>query len=66
MKVTLLSTFLIKNDISVATCVQSGDQELQRRTSMILRNDVFDCTGYYFRLRRVNDRPEGAILVICS
>ncbi|KAK9243323.1 hypothetical protein V1506DRAFT_555486 [Lipomyces tetrasporus] len=40
MKVTLTSTFLIENDISVATCAQSGDQELQRRAAMI-RNDMF-------------------------
>ncbi|KAK9250525.1 hypothetical protein V1507DRAFT_467244 [Lipomyces tetrasporus] len=47
MKVTLTSTFLIENDISVATCAQSGDQELQRRAAMI-RNDMFDCTDITF------------------
>ncbi|KAK9235732.1 hypothetical protein V1525DRAFT_320589, partial [Lipomyces kononenkoae] len=46
MKVTLTSTFLIENDISVASCAQSGDQEVQRRAALVLRNDMFDCTGY--------------------
>ncbi|KAK9432647.1 hypothetical protein V1505DRAFT_413521 [Lipomyces doorenjongii] len=52
LKVTLTSTFSIENDISVATCAQSGGQELQRRTAMILRKDVFD-------LRRIL-LPDGA------
>ncbi|KAK9350896.1 hypothetical protein V1523DRAFT_457889 [Lipomyces doorenjongii] len=61
MKLTLTSTLLIENiltnvlmnylhDISAATCAQSRDQELHRRAAMILRNDVFDCTVYYFHL----------------
>ncbi|KAK9343349.1 hypothetical protein V1522DRAFT_386389 [Lipomyces starkeyi] len=60
MKVTLTSTFLIENDICMATCAQSGDQKVQRRAALILRNDIFDCSGYFFHLRRTNDRPDGA------
>ncbi|KAK9373817.1 uncharacterized protein V1513DRAFT_447650 [Lipomyces chichibuensis] len=59
VKTTLTSTFVIGNDISVANCAQGGDLDLQKRAVMLLRNDMFDCTGYYFHLRRWNHRPDG-------
>ncbi|KAK9238657.1 hypothetical protein V1525DRAFT_425328 [Lipomyces kononenkoae] len=36
------------NDISVASCAQSGDQEVQRRAA-----------GYFFHFRRTYERPDG-------
>ncbi|KAJ8098596.1 hypothetical protein POJ06DRAFT_282574 [Lipomyces tetrasporus] len=55
MKVTLTSTFLIENDISVATCAQSGDQELQRRAAMI-RNDIPDGARFNLSCSRSIER----------
>ncbi|KAK9352086.1 hypothetical protein V1523DRAFT_441396 [Lipomyces doorenjongii] len=52
LKVTLTSTFSIENDISVATCAQSGGQELQRRAAMILRKDVPDGARFNFSCSR--------------
>ncbi|KAK9328251.1 hypothetical protein V1520DRAFT_262614, partial [Lipomyces starkeyi] len=46
IKATLAPTFLVENDIAVANCAQSGNSDLQKRAAMLLRNDIFDCTGY--------------------
>ncbi|KAK9358991.1 hypothetical protein V1504DRAFT_395838 [Lipomyces starkeyi] len=53
--------FLIDNNISVETCTQTSDQNVQKRAAVLLRNDMSDCTGYLFHMRRVNARPDGQI-----
>ncbi|KAJ8100202.1 hypothetical protein POJ06DRAFT_295299 [Lipomyces tetrasporus] len=50
IEATLSSTFLIENDISVAIT--------HKAETASYRNDMFDCTGYYFHLRRIK-RPDG-------
>ncbi|KAK9318744.1 hypothetical protein V1517DRAFT_355549 [Lipomyces orientalis] len=47
------------NDVSVAKCAQSSDENLQKRAIKCFRNDLSDCTGYYFHLRRCNERVDG-------
>ncbi|KAK9350267.1 hypothetical protein V1523DRAFT_446200 [Lipomyces doorenjongii] len=59
IKATLSSSVLLDNDISVGICTQTADRELQKRAARLLRNDIFDCTGYYFHMRRVNERQDG-------
>ncbi|KAK9234052.1 hypothetical protein V1525DRAFT_414313 [Lipomyces kononenkoae] len=54
IKATLTSNFLIDNDISVEACTQNATHDLQRRAAILLRNNLFDYTGYFFHLRRVN------------
>ncbi|KAK9427468.1 hypothetical protein V1505DRAFT_358742, partial [Lipomyces doorenjongii] len=44
-KATPTSTFLIDNDISVKTCTQTSDQDVQKRAVVLLRNVMFDCTA---------------------
>ncbi|KAK9243959.1 hypothetical protein V1506DRAFT_555031 [Lipomyces tetrasporus] len=61
IKATLKSTFLIDNDISVETCTQTSDQDVQQHAAVLLRNVMFDCTGYFFHMRRVNAKPDGPI-----
>ncbi|KAK9371440.1 uncharacterized protein V1513DRAFT_407266, partial [Lipomyces chichibuensis] len=61
IRASLKSTFLIDNDISVETCTKSSHQGVQKRAAVLLRNDMFDCTGYFFHMRRVNARPDGEI-----
>ncbi|KAK9326979.1 hypothetical protein V1520DRAFT_394188 [Lipomyces starkeyi] len=56
IKATLSSSVILDNDISVGICTQTADRELQKRAPRLLRNDIFDCTGYYFHMRRVNER----------
>ncbi|KAK9371881.1 uncharacterized protein V1513DRAFT_461019 [Lipomyces chichibuensis] len=46
----------IETDVSTATRAQTGDRALQTRVAMLLRNDIFDCTGYYFQSRRCTER----------
>ncbi|KAK9428215.1 hypothetical protein V1505DRAFT_229836 [Lipomyces doorenjongii] len=58
IKATLSSSVLLDNDISVGICTQTADRELQKRAARLLRNDIFDCTGYYFHMRRVNERQD--------
>ncbi|KAK9357208.1 hypothetical protein V1504DRAFT_472255 [Lipomyces starkeyi] len=48
----------IETDVSRATCAQTGDRALQTRVAMLLRNDIFDCTGYYFQSRRCSERND--------
>ncbi|KAK9233687.1 hypothetical protein V1525DRAFT_392261, partial [Lipomyces kononenkoae] len=59
MKATLTSTFLIDNEISVEACTQNADHDLQKRAAILLRNNLFDCTGYFFHVRRVNVKSDG-------
>ncbi|KAK9481418.1 hypothetical protein V1527DRAFT_479691, partial [Lipomyces starkeyi] len=59
IKATLSSALLLDNDISVEMCTQTADRELQKRAVGLLRNGIFDCTGYYFQMRRVNERQDG-------
>ncbi|KAK9233769.1 hypothetical protein V1525DRAFT_415435 [Lipomyces kononenkoae] len=58
-RATLGESFVIENDVSVGTCAQSNDQSLQKRAVKCFINDIFDCTGYYFHLRRSNERVDG-------
>ncbi|KAK9326481.1 hypothetical protein V1520DRAFT_378577, partial [Lipomyces starkeyi] len=40
------------------TCY-TQDTDLQKFVVVLLRNDMFDCSGYFFHLRRVNERKYG-------
>ncbi|KAK9310853.1 hypothetical protein V1524DRAFT_463317, partial [Lipomyces starkeyi] len=57
IKATLVPDLLIENDISMTCCTQ--DTDLQKRVVVLLRNDMFDCSGYFFHLRRVTERKDG-------
>ncbi|KAK9481453.1 hypothetical protein V1527DRAFT_493571 [Lipomyces starkeyi] len=57
IKATLAPDLLIENDMSMTCCAQ--DTDLQRRAVILLRNDMFDCSGYFFHLRKVNERKYG-------
>ncbi|KAK9243952.1 hypothetical protein V1506DRAFT_579404 [Lipomyces tetrasporus] len=59
LKATLSSSVLLDNDMSVGICTQTTDPQLQKRAARLLRNDIFDCSGYYFHMRRVNERQDG-------
>ncbi|KAK9246506.1 hypothetical protein V1506DRAFT_574143 [Lipomyces tetrasporus] len=64
---TFTSTFLIDNDISVEACTQTADHDLQKRAAILLRNNLFDCTGYFFHVRRVNVKSDGSTFTLsCS
>ncbi|KAK9489113.1 hypothetical protein V1508DRAFT_407263 [Lipomyces doorenjongii] len=56
----LSSTFCIDNDVSIGACAVTTDCDLQRRVPMLLRSDVFDCSGYYFHLQHAHERRDGA------
>ncbi|KAJ8098705.1 hypothetical protein POJ06DRAFT_296515 [Lipomyces tetrasporus] len=59
--------FVIENDASVASCAQNNDENLRKRAIKCFRNDLFDCTGYYFHLRRCNERvDEPRFSLTCS
>ncbi|KAK9334731.1 hypothetical protein V1521DRAFT_374467 [Lipomyces starkeyi] len=45
IKATLAPDLLIQNDMSMTCCAQ--DTDLQRRV-ILLRNDMFDCSSYFF------------------
>ncbi|KAK9251276.1 hypothetical protein V1507DRAFT_499494 [Lipomyces tetrasporus] len=67
IKATFTSTFLIDNDISVEACTQTADHDLQKRAAILLRNNLFDCTGYFFHVRRVNVKSDGSTFTLsCS
>ncbi|KAK9314950.1 hypothetical protein V1524DRAFT_447531 [Lipomyces starkeyi] len=50
--------FSFDNDVSVEACTQTADHDLQRRAAILLRNNMFDLTGYFFHIRLVNARPD--------
>ncbi|ODQ73910.1 hypothetical protein LIPSTDRAFT_275510 [Lipomyces starkeyi NRRL Y-11557] len=58
-RASLAECFVIENDVCVGSCAQTNDQSLQKRAIKCFRNDIFDCTGYYFHLRRCNERVDG-------
>ncbi|KAK9343550.1 hypothetical protein V1522DRAFT_230907 [Lipomyces starkeyi] len=58
IRATLSANMFIESEVSVATCAQTGDRDLQTQVAMQLRNDVFDCTGYYFQSRRCIERND--------
>ncbi|KAK9311032.1 hypothetical protein V1524DRAFT_419340 [Lipomyces starkeyi] len=58
-RITLTGSFVLENDVSVATCAQSGIQGTQKQAAIVLRNDIFDCTGYYFHMRRYTETVDG-------
>ncbi|KAJ8098870.1 hypothetical protein POJ06DRAFT_258230 [Lipomyces tetrasporus] len=58
-RATLADCFVIENDASEASCAQNNDKNLQKRAIKCFRNDLFDCPGYYFHLRRCNERVDG-------
>ncbi|KAK9237012.1 hypothetical protein V1525DRAFT_344873, partial [Lipomyces kononenkoae] len=60
IKATLSSTFCIDNDVSIGACALSTDGYLQRRVAMVLRSDIFDCSGYCFHLQHAYERRDGA------
>ncbi|KAK9236379.1 hypothetical protein V1525DRAFT_218778 [Lipomyces kononenkoae] len=60
IKATLSSTCCIDNDVSIGACAVSTDGDLQRRVAMMLRSDIFDCSGYYFHLQHAHERRDGA------
>ncbi|KAK9364466.1 hypothetical protein V1509DRAFT_650584 [Lipomyces kononenkoae] len=59
LRVTLSESVVLGNDISVALCAQREDRDAQKQAAIYLRNDIFDCSGYYFHLRRCKERPDG-------
>ncbi|KAK9250922.1 hypothetical protein V1507DRAFT_499713 [Lipomyces tetrasporus] len=58
IRAALSANMFIETDVSMATCAQTGDRALQTRVAMMLRNDIFDCTGYYFQSRRCTERND--------
>ncbi|KAK9249775.1 hypothetical protein V1507DRAFT_483389 [Lipomyces tetrasporus] len=67
LRVTLSESFVLGNDVSVALCAQTEDRELQKQAASHLRNDIFDCSGYYFHLRRCKERADGPEFILtCS
>ncbi|KAK9482035.1 hypothetical protein V1527DRAFT_477706 [Lipomyces starkeyi] len=60
IRVALSSTFCIDNDVSIGACAVTADGDLQRRAAMLLRSDIFDCSGYYFHLQHAHERRDGA------
>ncbi|KAK9364305.1 hypothetical protein V1509DRAFT_587302, partial [Lipomyces kononenkoae] len=60
IRTTLSSTFCIDNDVSIGACAVTTDRDLQRRVAMLLRSDIFDCSGYYFHLQHGHERRDGA------
>ncbi|ODQ69036.1 hypothetical protein LIPSTDRAFT_203246 [Lipomyces starkeyi NRRL Y-11557] len=66
-RITLTAFFVLENDVSVATCAQSGIQGTQKQAAIVLRNDIFDCTGYYFHMRRYTETVDGPhFFLTCS
>ncbi|KAK9387121.1 hypothetical protein V1515DRAFT_639229 [Lipomyces mesembrius] len=67
LRVTLSESFMLGNVVSVALRAQTEDRELQRQAASHLRNDIFDCSGYYFHLRRCKERAKGSEFILtCS
>ncbi|KAK9482958.1 hypothetical protein V1527DRAFT_311043 [Lipomyces starkeyi] len=67
LRVTLSESFVLGNDVSVTQCAQTENRELQRQAASHLRNDIFDCSGYYFHLRRCKERVNGPEFILtCS
>ncbi|KAK9349764.1 hypothetical protein V1523DRAFT_356486 [Lipomyces doorenjongii] len=64
LRVTLSESFVLGNDVSVALCAQTEDRELQIKAASHLRNDIFDCSGYYFHLRRCKERVNGPEFIL--
>ncbi|KAK9327492.1 hypothetical protein V1520DRAFT_283355 [Lipomyces starkeyi] len=60
IRASLSATFCIGNDVSIGACAQTTDRDLQKRAVMLLRNDIFDCSGYYFYSRHAHERRGGA------
>ncbi|KAK9368836.1 hypothetical protein V1509DRAFT_609236 [Lipomyces kononenkoae] len=60
IRATLASTFCIDNDVSIGACAVTTDSDLLRRVVMLLRNDIFDCSRYYFHLQHAHERRDGA------
>ncbi|KAK9244377.1 hypothetical protein V1506DRAFT_522801 [Lipomyces tetrasporus] len=60
IKATLSPVFCIDNDVSIGACAVTTDGDLQRRVAMLLRSDIFDCSGYYFHLQHAHERRDGA------
>ncbi|KAK9489134.1 hypothetical protein V1508DRAFT_407252 [Lipomyces doorenjongii] len=52
-RIILTGFFVLENDVSVATCTQ-------KQAAIVLRNDIFDCTGYYFHMRRYTETERKA------
>ncbi|KAK9491226.1 hypothetical protein V1508DRAFT_405722 [Lipomyces doorenjongii] len=51
----------LRTKATLTTCTQTSDQVLQKRAAVLLRNVMFDCTGYFFHMRRVNVKPEAKL-----
>ncbi|KAK9311628.1 hypothetical protein V1524DRAFT_418849 [Lipomyces starkeyi] len=60
IRASLSAAFCIGNDVSIGACAQTTDRDLQKRAVMLLRSDIFDCSGYYFHLRHAHERRDGA------
>ncbi|KAJ8096469.1 hypothetical protein POJ06DRAFT_203943 [Lipomyces tetrasporus] len=59
IRASLSATFCIGNDVSIEACAQTTDRDLHKRAVMLLRSDIFDCSGYYFHLRHAHERHDG-------
>ncbi|KAK9350754.1 hypothetical protein V1523DRAFT_418835, partial [Lipomyces doorenjongii] len=56
LRVTFSESFVLRSDVSVALCAPNEHRELQIQAASHLRNGIFDCSGYYFHLRRCKER----------
>ncbi|KAK9483369.1 hypothetical protein V1527DRAFT_473248 [Lipomyces starkeyi] len=60
IKATVSSPVCVDNDVAIGACAVTTNIDLQRRAAMLLRSDIFDCSGYYFHLRHAHERRDGA------
>ncbi|KAK9427920.1 hypothetical protein V1505DRAFT_402267 [Lipomyces doorenjongii] len=58
LRVTFSESFVLRSDVSVALCAPNEHRELQIQAASHLRNGIFDCSGYYFHLRRCKERVQ--------
>ncbi|KAK9235202.1 hypothetical protein V1525DRAFT_283041 [Lipomyces kononenkoae] len=58
IRAALSTNTFVDMDVSMTGCAQTDDSALQKRAAMLLRNDIFDCTGYYFQSRRSTERND--------
>ncbi|ODQ69016.1 hypothetical protein LIPSTDRAFT_76513 [Lipomyces starkeyi NRRL Y-11557] len=58
IRAALSTNTFVETDVSMTDCAQTGDRALQTRAAMLLRNDIFDCTGYYFQSRRCTEKND--------
>ncbi|KAK9233721.1 hypothetical protein V1525DRAFT_460029 [Lipomyces kononenkoae] len=58
IRAALSTNTFVETDVSMTDRAQTDDRALQKRAAMLLRNDIFDCTGYYVQSRRCTERND--------